>query len=197
MTPRSQPGDSDARDRLRAKIKASKAAAQASQTHVEAPAAADLKSILDRNEALPDALALRRLYRSKELVEKLPEEVEAEPTPAAATAAAAATRAAAKAAPMSPSEVRRVLREMSVTTEPITIVERPALGPDVLPLPPDESIEEGIGDAERGGERGYLLGALAALLVVLGFLYLAFFAPPAIRHLINPPVPTPVVTTTP
>ena len=61
-------------------------AAQAAQAAMPAPTTERVEALLDRDEALPDSRALARLYRSKDLVERLPDD-EASATPPAPAAA--------------------------------------------------------------------------------------------------------------
>ena len=199
MTPESQPGDSDARKRVRAMAQAARKRQQGVEAAGEEAAATDLKQILDKNEKLPDAMALRRLYKSQDLIEKLPETVEA-PAPAEAAPPAVYSRGSAQAgAPMSPAEVRRALQEMGVTAAPVTMTEVEPRPDDVLPLPEEEAPEDAAdATVESGTQALYVVGVAAVLMIVLAFLWVAFLSPPSIRHVVNPGAsPSPTVSASP
>lgn len=183
MTPESQPGDKDTRSRIRDLARMSRKQVAGGPTAPAGPTAGgggEVTQILDKSQALPDALALRRLYRSTDLVEKLPEETETytpPEAPAAYTRGSGATPQYQRPA-LSPAQVRAVLRELGGGSFETYEIEKREV--ETLPLPEED------GEEEEGGSLGYIIGGLVVLVVILAFMWAAFLAPPSIRHVIIP-----------
>jgi len=131
--------------------------------------------LLDRNQALPDARALARLYRNNELVDRLPEDDEhplvviPKPVPAVPVDHAPPGRP-----PLSPVQIREVMNELQAQFPSRTYrtFEARPLPEDVIPMPNQDADEE-AGELEGINQPFYILGALLLLAVVGVLVYLA------------------------
>jgi hypothetical protein len=157
-----------------------------------------IEALLDRNGALPDPRALARMYQSKELVEKLPDDEESTPS-APSTAPAAALPASRRAAPeappeatpagrdteeaayarppLSPAQIREVMNELKeqFTGGSYVTYEAKALPEDVIPMA-EEEIDETV-PIEEPNELFYIAGAVIAMVVIGIFVVLALNGP--------------------
>lgn len=189
------------------KLKAILAQAQAKAQAVQATQAAlpelartdRVEALLDRNEALPDPRALARMYRSHDLVARLPEDedsavpdapvapanVPAPPPPLPALPdAAEAARVAPRLPdrpPLSPAQIREVMNELRGQFTPGSYMTYEATpNPvDVIPMPEDDEVGAGPVEEplEEPSERFYLAGALIAMAVIGIFVLLALNGP--------------------
>jgi hypothetical protein len=178
-------------------------AAQAAQAAAPALTETDrIESLLDRNEALPDSRALARLYRSKDLVERLPDDEDSatpaspavapeapsaplvaespEPAPGDATGApdpAQAARQAPARPPLSPAQIREVMNELreQFTSGTYMTYEAKPNPVDVIPMPEDDYVAPE--PVEETNELFYVVGAVIALAVIGIFVLLAFNGP--------------------
>lgn len=174
--------------------------------------ASGVEDLLDKARALPDPRALARLYRDGALAQRLPEDESEAPTrseaegpisydnlPAPAPRFVDNQHAPVAAAygaevrdrpPMSPADIRKVVQEVKAAFGPTgySIIERPR---PVVPVvvSPDDVAEDTEEPPVSGGvgEWVYYLGALLALAVVVGFIYLALYGPAPF----HPPKPSP------
>jgi hypothetical protein len=138
---------------------------------------------LNREGKLPDAMALARLYRERELVERLPDEDEAAlatappttPQPEVAPTVVERGKQYAQSPPMSAAEVRAAIRQLQVefqTHDAYQVIDRPVRVEPTLVAPEVEPEPE----LEREGLRAAIAGILI-LLVVGGFIWLALYGP--------------------
>lgn len=199
MTPTSQPGNKlmqildDARERSARSRALREHFPQAAGASGQASGAA-VEDLLDKNRDLPDPLALARLYRSPELVERLPDEDDARPGPSfqppgSAGQAPAPETTVGGGGPdpgamelmdrprFSAEEVREVmaqLRQKFGSAEGYAVYQPAPPMDDALPglLPEPEPVAPA-----RSSEWLYLLGGLVALLVIGVFVYLAVVGP--------------------
>jgi hypothetical protein len=204
-------------DRLKAILAEAKAKASAAQaagpTEASVAETQRVEALLDRNEALPDPRALSRLYRSKDLVERLPEDEDSAPaTPgiyraqpgvihppprgadAAPTEVAAAPEPRAdevKRPPLSPAQIREVVEQLKERfgEGSYTTYEPKALPVEVIPsLEEPEAEVEAI---EEPREIFYIVGTVVALVVIGVFVLLALNGPLRYRPPAGPsPSPT-------
>jgi hypothetical protein len=202
------------------KLKAILAAAQEKARAAQAAAATEtspvgettrVEALLDRNEALPDPRALARLYREKELVERLPEDEEQAvgPAPSAPPAAPGPTpevysppvAAAAPLAdphpeprrpPLSPAQIREVMNELQsqFPSGVYQTFEAKPLPDDVIPMP-EEDDDRALEQLQEVNESFYILGALFAFAVVGVFVFLALNGPLRYRPPAAGPTPSP------
>jgi hypothetical protein len=179
----------------RAKADAARAAGGPERTPAETRR---IEALLDRNEALPDPRALARMYQSKELVEKLPDDEESAPNapstapdaaspaprpvtveaPAEATPDRRGTEEAAYARPpLSPAQIREVMNELKeqFTGGSYVTYEAKALPEDVIPMPEEETDE--TVPIEEPNELFYIAGAVIAMVVIGIFVVLALNGP--------------------
>ncbi|MEA2684345.1 MAG: hypothetical protein QOK05_2673 [Chloroflexota bacterium] len=198
-------------DKLKAMLALAQERARAAQATLAAvPTDAEtnrVESLLDRNEALPDPRALSRLYLSKDLVERLPDdedsasppsptpELSPQPAPAVAVAPAPAMpaeatpgtaepaaepqrkEAAPARPPMSPAQIREVMRELheQFASNSYVTYEAKPLPVDVIPMPEEEVDPAEL--VEEPNELFYVLGAVVALVVIGVFVVLALNGP--------------------
>lgn len=199
-------------------------AAQAARAAEPAPTQTQrVEALLDRNEALPDSRALARLYRSKDLVERLPDD-EDSPTPQSPAAAelppvsrlmvaaepkdldpvaieapalepptAPSPDAAPSRPPLSPAQIREVMKELQdqFTSNTYMTYEAKPRPVDVIPMPEVEEEEETVVPMEEPNEAFYVAGALIALLVIGVFFVLALNGPLRYRPPASGPGPSP------
>jgi hypothetical protein len=152
---------------------------------------------LNKEGALPDAMALARLYRQAELVERLPDEDEAAvvvapeaPAPEAPPIVVEHGKQFAQSPPMSPAEVRVALKQLQEefqAYDAYNIVDRP---PRVEPTLIAAEVEPEP-ELAREGVRALVAGILI-LLVVGGFIWLALYGP--LRAPAPTASPSPVVS---
>ncbi|GAC1332156.1 MAG: hypothetical protein NVSMB17_10930 [Candidatus Dormibacteria bacterium] len=166
-------------DRLKAMVAAARAMAE---DHASAPGAgprqtADVEPLLDRARELPDARALARMYRDRDLDARLPDDADPPTAGALYTPPPAASPGVAPAparAPLSPAQVRAVMGQLSeqfgvreyTTFAPRTVV------PEVVP-PADEP----PGDPGETRDAFYLVGTLVAIIIIAVFIFLALRGP--------------------
>ena len=194
-------------DKLKAILAQAQEKARAAQAATAAAAAAApaetrrVEALLDRNEALPDPRALSRLYRNKELVERLPDDEDQAvgaastpppaptppppPAPESPVAAAAVPvvrddrdTAQPKRPPLSPAQIRDVMNELQAQfpSAPYQTFEARPLPDDVIPMPDEPEDETAVVLAEPN-EAFYIVGALVALVVIGVFVLLALNGP--------------------
>jgi hypothetical protein len=187
-------------DRLRAILASAKEKAQAAQAALpQGHAAAEtrgVEALLDRNEALPDPRALARMYRERELVERLPEDEEHTPAPATAAAPGAAAEPARPH--LSPAQIRAVMNELQERFTAGTYeVYEPTRRPDeFIPATYQEWEEDVAPPLEAPSGTVYIAGAVGALLIIGVLVLLAIYGP----LLSRPPAgatPTPTATVSP
>jgi hypothetical protein len=182
-------------DRLRAIIEAGRAAAAETAAATAAtPGPSEVKNLVDKNTALPDALALRRLFQSEELERQLaPEDDEgsarpptASPLRPAPTDELAAGAPIATTAPMSAAEVRLVLAELQQTFgEGSYTVRESKSRPEEIVVDPNAE-EEPVFTPDRG----WVVGTLIAVVLIAGFIYAITLGP-------LKPAPAPEATPSP
>jgi len=137
-------------------------------------------ALLEREGALPDALALARLYRNKDLVERLPEEDDVAAPESAPPPAVIVERGKqyVQSPPLSPSEVRAAIRQLQVEFSPhdaYQLIEPARREEELLPLVEELELRE---EAEPEGEGLRLALTGAVILLVVGvFIWLALFGP--------------------
>ncbi|MFN2465042.1 MAG: hypothetical protein ABR598_02115 [Candidatus Dormibacteria bacterium] len=178
-------------DKLKAIIAEARDRAEAARAAGPAPRTAAetrrIEALLDRGEALPDPRALARLYQSKELVEKLPDDEDETPSTQAPPSDAAPGRP-----PLSPAQVREVMSELTeqFTANTYMTYEAKPLPEDVIPVP-----EEAEAFAtEEPNELFYLAGAIVAIVVIGVFVLLALNGPLRYRPPAGGATPSPSVT---
>ncbi|MEA2646008.1 MAG: hypothetical protein QOE92_1091 [Chloroflexota bacterium] len=200
MNSTSQPGD-----RLREKLRLARESTPQPSRRALEPEAAGAEALVDRHAALPDPMALARMYQASELRARLVDdevEVPAAPRPRPPEALAEAPAAAEKEVPeepqgptqplMSPAEIRAVMAELqdmfSVSERSYETFELSSQSMDDVPM---------ISAAERRAEREasavayyeeatggtwlYVVGGVLTIAVILGFIYLALYGPAPFR----------------
>jgi hypothetical protein len=186
VTPASQPGD---------RLKALLARRPPAPTYQPPRPAAGVEQLLDRSAEIPDARALARLYRERSLTETVPDAEEETVAPAPIWSGAPGTPLAipppiADRPPLSPAEIRAVMEDVrnafggggySIVDRPQVVDEPVVSGDPDVSNPPDAG----------GGDWVYYLGALLALLVVGGFIYLSLYGPAPFHR--PPPSPSPSI----
>ncbi|MGI8609886.1 MAG: hypothetical protein ACR2MY_11760 [Candidatus Dormibacteria bacterium] len=191
---------SQSSDKLKTILAAAKERSLAAQAAAAAPPNAEthrVDALLDRTESLPDPRALSRLYRDKELVDRLPDDEEqaigpstsTPPTdsrapavysPPVATAISGGTEAATqpRRPPLSPTQIREVMQELQehFSSGTYRTFEAKPLPDDVIPMT-DDPEEETVAVPEEPREIFYILGAVLALGIIAVFVILALNGP--------------------
>jgi hypothetical protein len=173
MIPGDAPPPASPSDKLKAIVAAGRAAA-AQNAVAPKSGGMDVQNLVDKNAALPDALALKRLLESEELERRLaPEDDESpderevyrarRPPPDGELAAGAEIVASA---PMSRAELRNVLADLQETFGGSYGFREVRAKPDVVFSDPDA-----VEDEEHGPDNSWIIGALIAFLLIAGFLY--------------------------
>lgn len=200
-------------DKLKAILAQAQQKAQAAQaTRAATPALAPtdgIEALLDHNAALPDPRALARLYRSHDLVVRLPEDDDSAvpaapvavaesppPPPAAAELPYAAEPAPAAPGPpdrppLSPAQIREVMNELrgQFTAGSYMTYEAKPNPVDVIPMPEEDEVV--AAPIVELNERFYIAGALIALAVIGIFFLLALNGPLRYRPPAAGPSPGP------
>jgi hypothetical protein len=175
----------------RAKAEAARAAGPPQRTPAETRR---VEALLDRNEALPDSRALARLYQSQELVEKLPEDEDSSPPPAAPGPEPSASAGPSRP-PLSRAQIREVMNELTeqFTGNSYVTYEAKPLPLEVIPMAASDGPE--VVPIEEPNELFYIVGAVVAMLVIGIFLVLALNGPLRYHPPAGGPSPSPSAST--